>query len=144
MLGLKHPLWLHPWRYSKPSWAQSWITCFSWLCFQQWDQPRQSPEVFSNFNYSVVLWLTISVWPTPQARVLNNMDRCASLINSQIKFLNQEERRKHGCLPPRKDLFLQPNTDLVKANSVAGLQLNPVWVTLVLTPVVECSLVGTD
>lgn len=39
-------------------------------------------------------------------------------------------------------LFLQPNTDLMKANGVAGLQLNPVWVTLVLTPVVEGSLAG--
>lgn len=41
-------------------------------------------------------------------------------------------------------LFLQPNTDLLKANGVAGLQPNPVRVTLVLAPVVECSLVGTD
>lgn len=41
-------------------------------------------------------------------------------------------------------LFLQPNPDLMTANGVAGLQLNPVTVTLVLTPVVECSLVEAD
>lgn len=26
---------LHPWRYSKPNWAQPWATCLSWYCFEQ-------------------------------------------------------------------------------------------------------------
>lgn len=48
------------------------------------------------------------------------------------------------CL--QKLFFLQPNTDLMKANGMAGLQLNPVWINndLIMTPVVERSLVGTD
>ena len=43
-------------KYSKPSWAWSWATCYSQPCFEQGAWTRQSQEALCTPDHYVILW----------------------------------------------------------------------------------------
>lgn len=46
---------LHPSRYPKPDWTQSWVTCGIWSYLS--GRTRRSPEVLLSLRYSAILWI---------------------------------------------------------------------------------------
>lgn len=48
-------------RYAKPNWTQSWAVCSRWPCSEQRHWSKWSPEVPSNLNPSMTVWICDSM-----------------------------------------------------------------------------------